>query len=187
MRWLIVIVLGSIAGAVAWGVSLYNRMVGLDNACEGAWSDIDVQLKRRYDLIPNLVETVKGYAAHEQSTFDQVTRARSQAMQAGTPAESAKAEGNLTNVLKSLFAVAEAYPELKANQNFLSLLTELSNIEDALQNARRYYNALVRDLNTQVESFPASLIAGTFGFGKRDYFELDDAAEGRAPQVRFTA
>jgi len=178
---------GSLIVLLLAAISIYNRFVQLRNAADGAWSDIDVQLKRRYDLIPNVVETVKGYAAHEQSTFDQVTRARSQAMQAGTPAEIAKAEGNLTNVLKSLFAVAEAYPELKANQNFLSLQTELANIEDALQNARRYYNALVRDLNTQVESFPASVVAGTFGFGKREYFELDDAAERRAPEVRFTA
>jgi LemA protein len=182
--WLFV---ASLLVLVLAAISIYNRFVQLRNAADGAWSDIDVQLKRRYDLIPNLVETVKGYAAHEQSTFDRVTKARSQAMQAGTPGDIAKAEGNLTTVLKSLFAVAEAYPELKANQNFLSLQTELSTIEDALQNARRYYNALVRDLNTQVESFPASVIAGAFGFGKREYFEVDDAAERRAPEVHFTA
>jgi LemA protein len=182
--WLL---LGLLLFLLLAAISIYNRFVQLRNATDGAWSDIDVQLKRRYDLIPNLVETVKGYAAHEQSTFDQVTRARSQAMQAATPAEAAKAEGDLSTVLKSLFAVAEAYPELKANQNFLSLQTELSSIEDAIQNARRYYNALVRDLNTQVESFPASVIAGTFGFGKREYFELDEASERRAPEVRFTA
>jgi LemA protein len=181
------VVLGLLLLALLAGVAIYNRFVRLRNAADGAWSDIDVQLKRRYDLIPNLVETVKGYAAHEQSTFDQVTRARSQAMQASTPAESARAEGDLTNVLKSLFAVAESYPELKANQNFLALQADLARIEDAIQNARRYYNALVRDLNTQVESFPASVVASTFGFGKREYFELDDAAERRAPEVRFTA
>lgn len=179
------IVLGILAALVAAGVAIYNRLVQLGNAAEGAWSDIDVQLKRRYDLIPNLVETVKGYASHEQSTFEEVTRARSQAMQATGPAETAKAEGNLTAVLKSLFAVAEAYPELKANQNFLALQSELSTIEEAVQSARRYYNAVVRDLNTQVESFPANLVAGTFGFGKRDYFELDDDVERRAPAVSF--
>jgi LemA protein len=159
--------------------------VQLRNASESAWSDIDVQLKRRHELIPNLVATVKGYAAHEQSTFEQITQARAQAMQAGSPAESARAEGNLTGVLKSLFAVAEAYPELKANQNFLSLQSELSAIEDAIQNARRYYNAVVRDLNTRVESFPANFVASSFGFAKRDYFELDDAAERSVPQVHF--
>jgi len=181
------ILLAVVAAVLLGAVSIYNRLVQLRNGSESAWSDIDVQLKRRYDLIPNLVETVKGYAAHEQSTFDQVTRARSVAMQATGPADAAKAEGNLTAVLKSLFAVAEAYPELKANQNFLSLQTELSSIEEAIQSARRYYNAVVRDLNTQVESFPANLLAGAFGFGKREYFELDDAAERRTPEVRFGA
>lgn len=181
------LVLGLLVLALLVAVTIYNRFVQLRNAADGAWSDIDVQLKRRYDLIPNLVETVKGYAAHEQSTFDQVTRARSRAMQASTPAESARAEGDLTGVLKSLFAVAEAYPQLKANQNFLALQADLASIEDAIQSARRYYNAVVRDLNTQVESFPASVVASTFGFGKREYFELEDAAERRAPEVRFTA
>jgi LemA protein len=179
------VLLALLAAAGMWAVSVYNGLVQLRNASESAWSDIDVQLKRRHELIPNLVATVRGYAAHEQSTFDRITQARAQAMQAGSPAESARAEGNLTGLLKSLFAVAEAYPELKANQNFLTLQTELSAIEEAIQNARRYYNAVVRDLNTRVESFPANFVASSFGFGKRDYFELDDEAERSAPQVDF--
>jgi LemA protein len=182
-----VVFLALLVGLGFAAVSIYNGLVQLRNAAESAWSDIDVQLKRRHELIPNLVATVKGYAAHEQSTFEQVTQARARAMQAGSPAESARAEGNLTGLLKSLFAVAEAYPELKANQNFLSLQSELSAIEEAIQNARRYYNAVVRDLNTRVESFPANLIASNFGFAKRDYFELDAAAERSAPQVDFGA
>jgi LemA protein len=164
----------------------YNRLVSLSMRADNAWSDIDVQLKRRWELIPNLVETVKGYARHEQSTFEKVTAARSQAMQAHTPGEHAAAEGNLQGALKSLFAVAEAYPELRANENFLGLQRELSGLEDAIQNARRYYNAIVRDLNTAIESFPGNLLAGPFGFVKREYFELDSAAERTAPKVSFS-
>ena len=174
------------AVALFWAVGAYNRLVRLRNGGESAWSDIDVQLKRRWELIPNLVETVKGYAKHEQSTFEQVTAARSQAMQARTPGEHAAAEGNLQSVLKSLFAVAESYPELRANENFLGLQRELSALEEAIQNARRYYNAVVRDLNTAIESFPGNLLAGPFGFTKREYFELDAAAERAAPKVSFS-
>jgi LemA protein len=183
MGW---ILLGALAALVVWAISLYNRLVRLRNGGESAWSDIDVQLKRRWELIPNLVETVKGYAKHEQSTFEQVTAARSQAMQARTPGEHAAAEGNLQSVLKSLFAVAESYPELRANENFLGLQRELSALEEAIQNARRYYNAVVRDLNTAIESFPGNLLAGPFGFTKREYFELDAAAERAAPKVSFS-
>jgi LemA protein len=183
MGW---ILLGALAALVVWAISLYNRLVRLRNGGESAWSDIDVQLKRRWELIPNLVETVKGYAKHEQSTFEKVTAARSQAMQAKTPGEHATAEGNLQSVLKSLFAVAEAYPELRANENFLGLQRELSGLEEAIQNARRYYNAVVRDLNTAIESFPGNLLAGPFGFTKREYFELDSAAERAAPKVSFS-
>ena len=183
MGWILLAVL---AALVVWGISLYNRLVSLRNSGEGAWSDIDVQLKRRWELIPNLVETVKGYAKHEQSTFEKVTAARSQAMQAHTPGEHAAAEGNLQGALKSLFAVAEAYPELRANENFLGLQRELSGLEEAIQNARRYYNAIVRDLNTAIESFPGNLLAGPFGFTKREYFELDSAAERAAPKVSFS-
>jgi LemA protein len=182
MGW---ILLAALAALVLWAVALYNRLVRLRNGSESAWSDIDVQLKRRWELIPNLVETVKGYARHEQATFEKVTAARTQAMQAHTPAEHAAAEANLSGVLKSLFAVAEAYPELRANQNFLGLQQELAGLEDAIQNARRYYNAVVRDLNTAIESFPGNLLAGPFGFTKREYFELDSAAERAAPKVSF--
>jgi len=182
MGW---ILLAAIAVLVVWGISLYNRLVALRNGSEGAWSDIDVQLKRRWELIPNLVETVKGYAKHEQSTFEKVTAARSQAMQAHTPGEHAAAEGNLQGALKSLFAVAESYPELRANENFLGLQRDLGTLEEAIQNARRYYNAVVRDLNTAVESFPGNLLAGPFGFTKREYFELDSATERAAPKVSF--
>jgi len=183
MGW---ILLAALAALVVWAVSLYNRFVRLRNGSESAWSDIDVQLKRRWELIPNLVETVKGYARHEQSTFEKVTAARSQAMQARTPAEHAAAESNLQGVLKSLFAVAESYPELRANENFLGLQRELSVLEEAIQNARRYYNAVVRDLNTALESFPGNLLAGPLGFSKREYFELDSTAERAAPQVSFS-
>jgi LemA protein len=183
MGWILLLL---IAAIVFLAVSLYNRLVRLKNGSESAWSDIDVQLKRRWELVPNLVETVKGYARHEQSTFEKVTAARTQAMQARTPAEHAAAEANLQGVLKSLFAVAEAYPELRANENFLGLQRELSGLEDAIQNARRYYNAIVRDLNTAIEAFPGNLIAGPFGFTKREYFELDSTAERAAPKVSFT-
>ena len=183
MGW---IFFGVLVALVLLAVSLYNRLVRLKNGAEGAWSDIDVQLKRRWELIPNLVETVKGYARHEQGTFEKVTAARTQAMQAQTPGQHAAAEANLQGVLKSLFAVAESYPELRANENFLGLQRELSGLEDAIQNARRYYNAVVRDLNTAIESFPGNLLAGPFGFGKREYFELDSAAERAAPKVSFS-
>jgi LemA protein len=183
MGW---ILFGTLVALVLLAVSLYNRLVRLKNGAEGAWSDIDVQLKRRWELIPNLVETVKGYARHEQSTFEKVTAARTQAMQAQTPGQHAAAEANLQGVLKSLFALAEAYPELRANENFLGLQRELSGLEDAIQNARRYYNAIVRDLNTAIESFPGNLLAGPFGFTKREYFELDSAAERAAPKVSFS-
>src|SRR5215510_3487705 len=182
MGW---ILLAAIGAAMVWAVALFNRLVKLRNGSESAWSDIDVQLKRRWELVPNLVETVKGYAKHEQSTFEKVTAARAQAMQATAPAERAAAEANLQGMLKSLFAVAEAYPELRANENFLGLQRDLSGLEEAIQNARRYYNAVVRDLNTAVESFPGALLAGPFGFGKREYFELDSAAERAAPKVSF--
>ncbi|MGH7288846.1 MAG: LemA family protein [Myxococcota bacterium] len=176
MGW---ILLAALAALVVWGISLYNRLVALRNGGESAWSDIDVQLKRRWELIPNLVETVKGYAKHEQSTFEKVTAAR-------TPGEHAAAEASLQGTLKSLFAVAEAYPELRANENFLGLQRDLSGLEEAIQNARRYYNAVVRDLNTAIESFPGNLLAGPFGFTKREYFELDSEAERSAPKVSFS-
>src|SRR5262245_5249993 len=183
MGW---ILLGLIAAVLLFAIALYNRLVRLRNSGESAWSDIDVQLKRRWELIPNLVETVKGYALHEQSTFERVTFARSNAMQAHTPSAQAVAEGHLQGALRSLFAIAEAYPELRANRNFLELQRDISQLEDAIQNARRYYNAVVRDLNTAIESFPGNLLAGPFGFSKREYFELESSAERAAPKVSFS-
>src|SRR5215510_5766232 len=173
MGW---ILLAAIGAAMVWAVALFNRLVKLRNGAESAWSDIDVQLKRRWELVPNLVETVKGYAAHERGTFDEVARARAGAMQATAPADKAQAETALTTSLRSLFAVAERYPELRANQNFLELQGELAKLEDAIQNARRYYNAVVRDLNTSVESFPGNLVAGLFDVKRRDFFELGSEA-----------
>jgi len=174
-----------IAGGLVFLAVMYNSLVGLRVRADSAWSDIDVQLKRRHDLIPNLVETVKGYAGHEKSTFENVTKYRSMAMQATGPAERAQAEGQLTMALKSLFAVAENYPQLRASENFTALQKSLSEIEDNLQNARRYYNAVVRDLNTTIQSFPSNLVAGMFGFQPRAFFELDAAAEREAPAVKF--
>ena len=181
---IILIALGVLAFYV---VSIYNRLVKLRNRSENTWGDIDVQLKRRHDLIPNLVETVKGYAKHEQSTFQEVTKARSQAIQARGPEEKSAAEGYLNQVLKSLFAVAEAYPELRADQSFLSLQKELSGLEDAIQNARRDYNAAVRNLNTRCEMFPSNLVASGFGFQKAGYFELDAPEERAVPSVTFVS
>jgi LemA protein len=166
-------------------VGIYNGLVRLRNASESAWSDIDVQLKRRYELVPNLVATVQGYAAHERKTFEEVTLARSRAMGAGGLRERASAEGDLSRALSHLFALAEAYPELRANQGFLSLQGELSELEDVIQNARRYYNAVVRDLNTRCEMFPSAIVARAFGFEQREYFELDAQEERVAPAVRF--
>jgi len=174
-----------IVGALAFVGLIYNSLVGLRVRADSAWSDIDVQLKRRHDLIPNLVETVKGYAGHEKSTFENVTKFRSMAMQATGPAERAQAEGQLTMALKSLFAVAENYPQLRASENFTSLQQSLAEIEDNLQNARRYYNAVVRDLNTAIQVFPKNLVAGMFGFQQRAFFELESAAERQAPAVKF--
>lgn len=164
-----------------WVVFVYNGFVRLVTRAKEAWADIDVQLKRRYDLIPNLVETVKGYAAHEKSAFENVTKARAMAMQAGTVAEHGKAENMLTGALKSLFAVAEAYPDLKANQNFLELQRELSDTENKIQAARRFYNTNVRDLNIGVDSFPGNIIAKSFNFSKMEFFELGEG-EGAAKE-----
>ncbi len=168
-------------------VSIYNKLVRLRNTMKSSWSDIDVQCKKRYDLVPNLVETVKGYAAHEQSVFEKVTQARSMGMQANSPGEVAKAENVLRDTLKSLFAVAEAYPELKANANFQQLQTQLQELENSIESARRYYNAVVRDYNTMTESFPSNLIASQFKFEKAEFFEMEEpAAERKAPKVSFS-
>ncbi len=178
------IVLGIIVLIAIAVMLMYNGLVQLRVRCDSAWSDIDVQLKRRHDLIPNLVETVKGYATHEKGTFEDIAKFRSLAMQATTPADKAAAENQLTGALKTLFAVAENYPQLKASEEFTQLQGSLNEIEDAIQNARRYYNAVVRDLNTKIQAFPTNLIAGTFGFTQRQFFEA--AAADREPvQVKF--
>jgi LemA protein len=182
MGW---IVLAALSLAAAYAVAAYNGLIGLRNRSENSWSDIDVQLKRRHELIPNLVETVKGYAGHERATLESVVAARGTAMRASGAEARGSAENGLTQALRQLFALAEAYPELKANQSFLELQRELTGIEDAIQNARRYYNAVVRDLNTKIESFPSNLVAGAFGFLKKDYSELDSDAERSAPTVQF--
>src|SRR5437764_12414584 len=158
-------------------IGMYNSLVQLRVRCDSAWSDIDVQLKRRHDLIPNLVETVKGYAAHEKGTFENVAKFRSQAMQATTPEGKAAAENQLTGALKSLFAVAENYPELKASDQFTQLQGSLSETEDSIQNSRRYYNAVVRDLNTKIQSFPTNILAGMFDFKQRQYLDTTEATD----------
>lgn len=171
---------------VLWGIFMYNGFVRLINRTKEAWADIDVQLKRRYDLIPNLVNTVKGYATHEAGAFEKVTEARTRAMTAGSVTDHSKAEGELSGALKSLFAVAEAYPDLKANQNFLELQKELSDTENKIQAARRFYNTNVRDLNTSVESFPNNFIAKTFRFSKMEFFELGDEVAKEPVSVNFS-
>lgn len=178
-------ILGIILVVFLWVVFAYNRLVRLRQRAKEAWSDIDVQLKRRYDLIPNLLETVKGYAKHEREVFDNVTRARASAVDAKTVDEQAQAENNLSRTLKSLFAVAENYPELKASTNFMELQRELADTENKVQAARRFYNTNVRDLNIRVESFPDNLVAGMLGFRKMSLFELDDERARQAPKVSF--
>lgn len=168
-----------------WVVGLYNGLVKLKNRAKEAWADIDVQLKRRYNLIPNLVETVKGYASHEKGVFEKVTEARSRAMGATSVKEKQEAENVLSGTLKTLFAVSEGYPELKASQNFLELQRELRDTEDKVQASRRFYNTNVRDLNIKVESFPANLIASMLGFKKMELFELTAAEEREVPKVKF--
>jgi len=170
---------------VLWVIFAYNRLVTLKNRAKEAWADIDVQLKRRYDLIPNLVETVKGYAAHERELFERVTEARVKAMGAQTLKEKGEAENFLSSTLKSLFAVAENYPDLKASTNFLELQRELRDTEDKIQSARRFYNTNVRDLNIQIESFPANIIAKTFRFGKIEFFEIEEIAAREPVKVQF--
>jgi len=179
---IIIVILG------LWGVLTYNRLVTLRNRAKEAWADIDVQLKRRYDLIPNLVETVKGYAAHEKEVFEKVTKARAAAIsaeQSGDPKKVAEAENFLSGTLKTLFAVAENYPTLRASENFLELQRELRDTEDKVQASRRFYNGNVRDLNIKIESFPVNLVASTLGFKKIEFFELAEAAEREAPKVSF--
>ncbi len=167
------------------GIAMYNGLVKLRVRAENAWADIDVQLKRRYDLIPNLIETVKGYAAHEKDTLEAVINARNSAISANGPEAQAQAEGMLTSALRQVFALAEAYPQLRAVESFSQLQGSLEEIEGAVQNARRYYNAVVRDLNTKIDVFPSNLIANAFKFQKEEFFELTDEAQREAPKVSF--
>jgi LemA protein len=175
------ILIGAVVLFLLWLIATYNSLVALKNRTDEAWSDIDVQLKRRYDLIPNLVETVKGIAKQEQTVFTKVTEARAAAMNAQGPAAKGKAENMLSETLKSLFAVSEAYPDIKSSQNFLQLQTELTDTEDKIQASRRFYNANVRDLNIKIEQFPTSLFAGMLGYSQREFFE---AAEGEKEPVK---
>jgi LemA protein len=169
------------------GVVIYNRLVRLRTMVKSSWSDIDVHLKKRYDLVPNLVETVKGYATHEKSVLENVTMARAAAMKATSPADKAKAENMFSETLKSLFAVAEAYPQLRANENFMQLQQQLKELEDNIEYARRYYNAVVRDYNIMTETFPSNIVAGRFRFEKSEFFELEEAAAERKPvKVSFS-
>jgi len=182
---IVYIILAVVAVIVLWAVFIYNRLVTLRNRTKEAWSDIDVQLKRRYNLIPNLVETVKGYASHERELFEKVTEARARAMGAQTMEEHSKTENMLSSTLKSLFAVAENYPQLKAAGNFLELQRELRDTEDKVQASRRFYNGNVRDLNIKVERFPEKIIASFFNFKKMDFFEIEEAAAKKTPKVEF--
>jgi LemA protein len=172
------IVLGVVVLLVIYVIVAYNGLVRLRNRIDNAWAQIDVQLRRRYDLIPNLVETVKGYASHERGTFEAVTKARADAINATGVAEQAQAENMISGALKSLFAVAEAYPDLKANQNFLSLQEELTATEGRIAYARQFYNDEVLKLNTKIQTFPTNMLAGAFGFKEREYFEADDTSRG---------
>jgi LemA protein len=182
MMWIIV---GIPVVLVLWVIGTYNSLIGGRNRVQESWSDIDVQLKRRYDLIPNLVETVKGYAAHEKETLDAVIQARSKAMGAQTVAEHAQAENMLSGALKSLFALAEAYPQLRAVESFSKLQDELSDTENKIQAARRFYNTNVMAFNTKLQMFPTNLIGGMFGFSESDFFELKDEAQRENVQVKF--
>ncbi|NCS99014.1 LemA family protein [Candidatus Parcubacteria bacterium] len=179
---LVYILIAVVALVVIWVIAAYNKFIRLRTRAQEAWSDIDVQLKRRYDLIPNLIETVKGYVTHERETLEAVTNARTAAMGAQTVEEQAGAENMLSGALKSLFAVSENYPDLKANENFMELQRELTDTENKIQAARRFYNTNVRDLNIATESFPTNIVAGMFKFDKREFFELaDDEQDAKDP------
>jgi LemA protein len=182
------IVLGLVVLLLLWGVVAYNRFVSQRQGIQDAFANIDTELRRRYDLIPNLVETVKGYAAHEREVFERVSEARAAAIQAQGPAQQAQAENMLTSALRGLFAVAEAYPQLRANENFLQLQGELATTEDRIQTSRRFYNANVREYNERVQSVPSNIVASTFGFKEEEYFEIEEADRAtleEAPRVDF--
>ena len=180
------IIIGNVLIIIIWLVAMYNRLVSLNVRTDEAWSDINVQLKRRYDLIPNLIETVKGYAKHEKSVFEDVTKARAEALGAKGIQDKAKAENQLEGALKSIFAVAEAYPDLKANTNFAALQSELTDTEDKIQAARRFYNSNVREMNIAETVFPTNIFASMFGFKKRELFELGSDAESEPVKVDFS-
>lgn len=185
MTILLYVIIGVLVIAVLWIIGVFNSLITLRNRTKEAWSDIDVQLKRRYDLIPNLVETVKGYAAHEKQLFEKVTEARSRAMGAQTVKEKAEAENALSSTLKSLFAVAENYPQLRAVESFVELQRELTDTEDKIQAARRFYNGNVRDINIKIEKFPSNAVASMFGFKKMEFFEIEEAAAKEPVKVQF--
>jgi len=184
MGILAIVTLGVIGSLLLWGILLYNGLIKLKNRVDEAWSDIDVQLKRRYDLIPNLIETVKGYAKHEKGVLESVTEARTRAMGASDPKDQIEAENMLSGTLKSLFAVSENYPDLKANENFLELQKELSDTENKIQASRRFYNGNVRDFNTKIQTFPNNVAAGALNFKERDFFEAGEE-EKKNVNVKF--
>jgi LemA protein len=186
MLWVVIVILVIVLLLVFWVIALYNRLVRSRNRVDNSWAQIEVQLKRRHDLIPNLIETVKGYAAHERGTFEAVTQARTAAQQAQGPAAAAQAEGILSQALGRLFAVAEAYPDLKASQNFLELQGQLSDTEDKIAVSRQVYNDTVLTFNNAIQTFPSVVIANSFGFSKREFFEVEDAGDRAVPQVSFT-
>ncbi|MCX7828505.1 MAG: LemA family protein [Thermanaerothrix sp.] len=179
-------ILGLVVVLCIWFLSIYNRFVKLKNMVDEAWSGVDVQLKRRWDLVGNLVETVKGYASHEKEVFEEVARLRNQMNSASSVSERAQVENGLTQTLRSLFAVAEAYPQLRASENFSELQRTLGELEDQIQLARRYYNGTVRDYNIMVDSFPSLIVARSMGYSKRDFFQLEDPSERTAPKVSFS-
>jgi LemA protein len=181
----VIVIIAVAALLILYGILTFNNLVRLRTRSAEGFSDIDVQLKRRHDLIPNLVETVKGYAAHERQTFENVTAARSRAVAAKGPQDRAQAENALSGALRQLFAVAEAYPELKASQNFIELQDELTDTEDKIQAARRFYNMTVRDLNIKIQSFPASAVARMGNFSEREFFEMEEPADRAVPAVSF--
>jgi LemA protein len=187
MLWVVLVILAIVLLLVFWVVAIYNRLVRSRNRVDNSWAQIEVQLKRRHDLIPNLVETVKGYAAHERGTFEAVTQARTAAQQAQGPAAAAQAEGILSQALGRLFAVAEAYPELKASQNFLDLQGQLRDTEDKIAVSRQVYNDTVLTFNNAIQTFPAVMLANSFGFSKREFFEIEEAGDRDVPQVSFAA
>lgn len=180
------VLLGVAIALIGWIIIAFNRLVSLTNRCKEAWADIDVQLKRRYDLIPNLLETVKGYVTHEKTTLESVTNARTQALGAQTVAEHNAADNMLAGALKSLFAVAENYPDLKANASFVELQRELADTENKIQAARRFYNSVVQDLQNALEQFPSNIIAGFFGFKGRDFFELGEGEDAARNPVKVS-